>query len=375
MSDVVMSLYIGPVAPVPVSKAVINAFVSCEVQSKTEGPSGFQLVFEIDNNSPLHTIFMLASNNPIPLVRTVITVEMHGKQSVLMDGVITQHNVSPASSPGVSRMTVTGSDLTHVLSYLDFSFMRFPAMPDFARINLVLAKYAFLGLVPKVIPSVLIDVPVPTDRIPTQQGTDLAYIQSLADRVGYVFYTETTDTVGVSVAYWGPDVRIGKVQKPLNDDLDANRNVTSLSGSYDAQEAYIPLITIQNPQTKMPLTIPVPDFNPLNPPLGLIRPITLKTKNIYETAKYSPVQAAMIGMAKAAQSAVRVLKMTGSLDVLAYGSLLMARRLVYVRGSSPAFNGIHYVESVTTTFKEGELKQDFQLSRDGLLSTVNRVSA
>lgn len=375
MSEIVMSLYIGPVAPIPVSKAVINAFVSCEVRSSTTDASGFQLVFEIDNNSPLHTLFMLASNNPIPLVRTVIAVEMNGKKNVLIDGVITEHSVSPGDSPGVSRMTITGEDLSKVLDYIDFSFMRYPAMPDFVRVNLVLAKYAFLGLIPKVIPSVLIDVPIPTDRIPTQQGKDLAYIQSLAEKVGYVFYIEPTDTVGSSVAYWGPDVRFGNVQKPLNDDLDASRNVTSLTGTYNSQGAFIPLITIQNPQTKLPITIPVPDVNPLNPPLGIIRPITLNTQNIYETAKYSPVQAAMIGMAKAARSAVRALKMTGSLDVLSYGSLLKARRLVYVRGASPAFNGVHYVESVTTTFKEGELKQNFQLSRDGLLSTVSKVSA
>ncbi|WP_232312678.1 hypothetical protein [Enterovibrio coralii] len=278
MSDVVMSLYIGPVAPVPVSKAVINAFVSCEVKNNTQGPSAFQLVFEVDNNSPLHTVFLLSAGNPIPLVRAVIAVEMFGKTSVLIDGVITDHSVNPGSGPGVSRLTITGEDLTRVLDYIDFSFMRYPAMPDFARINLVLAKYAFLGIIPKVIPSVLIDVPVPTQRIPNHQGTDLQYIQSLAERVGYVFYMNPTNTVGVSEAYWGPDVRIGKVQRPLNDDLDAHRNVMSLTGSVDTQSAEIPIVTIVNPQTKVPISIPVPDVNPLNPPLGLVRPIPLGTR-------------------------------------------------------------------------------------------------
>ncbi|MFS1877060.1 hypothetical protein [Enterovibrio norvegicus] len=373
MSDVVMSLYIGPVAPVPVTKAVIHAFVSCEVRSVTTGKSGFQLVFEIDNNSPLHTVFLLSANNPIPMVRTVIAVEMFGKKSVLMDGVVTDHAVSPGAVPGVSRLTLTGEDLSRVLDYIDFSFMRYPAMPDFARINLVLAKYAFMGLIPKVIPSVLIDVPVPTQRIPAHQGTDLKYIMSLADRVGYVFYIEPTDQVGVSVAYWGPDVRLGKIQKPLNDDLDAHRNVVSLSGSVDTQSAVLPTITIMNPQTKVPITLPVPDVNPLNPPLGIVRPIPLQEAPITGTAKYSPVQAALVGLAKAAKSAVRAVKMTGTLDVLAYGSLLEARKNVSVRGAGHAFNGLHYVDSVTTTLSEGELKQTFELRRDGLLSTVSRV--
>ncbi|WP_283131927.1 hypothetical protein [Enterovibrio norvegicus] len=196
---------------------------------------------------------------------------------------------------------------------------------------------------------------------------------SLADRVGYVFYIEPTDQVGVSVAYWGPDVRLGKIQKPLNDDLDAHRNVVSLSGSVDTQSAVLPTITIMNPQTKVPITLPVSDVNPLNPPLGIVRPIPLQKAPITGTAKYSPVQAALVGLAKAAKSAVRAVKMTGTLDVLAYGSLLEARKNVSVRGAGHAFNGLHYVDSVTTTLSEGELKQTFELRRDGLLSTVSRV--
>ncbi|WP_028022110.1 hypothetical protein [Enterovibrio calviensis] len=374
MSDVVMSLYIGPVAPVPVSKVVINAFISCEVSAKTRDKSGFQLVFEIDNNSPLHTVFLLSAGNPIPLVRTVIAVEMFGRKSVLMDGVVTDHRVSPGSAPGVSRLTLTGEDLSRVLDYIDFSFMRYPAMPDFARINLVLAKYAFLGLIPKVIPSVLIDVPVPTQRIPSHQGTDLQYIMSLAERVGYVFYIEPTDKVGVSTAYWGPEVKVGVPQRPLNDDFDAHRNVLTLSGSVDTQSAVVPMVKIQNPQTKLPITIPIPDVNPLNPPLGVLRPIPLRLGDpITGVAKYSPVQGALIGLAKAAKSAARAVKMSGTLDVLAYGALLEARKPVTVRGAGAAFNGLHYVEAVTTTMSEGELKQQFELSRDGLLSTLSRV--
>lgn len=341
--------------------------------ANTQGPSVFQLVFEIDNDSPLHTVFLLSAGNPIPLVRTVVAVEMVGRQSVLIDGVITNHSVNPGSAPGVSRLTITGEDLSRVLDYIDFSFMRYPAMPDFARINLVLAKYAWLGLIPMVIPSVLIDVPIPTERIPSQQGTDLSYIQSLANRVGYVFYIEPTDKVGVSKAYWGPDVRIGKVQRPLNDDLDAHRNVSSLTGSVDTQSSKIPIVTIVNPQTKIPLSIPIPDVNPLNPPLGIVRPLPVGLAPIEGTAKYSPVQAALIGLAKAAKTAARAVKTNGTLDVLAYGSLLQARRLVSVRGAGAAFNGLHYVESVTTTLSEGTLSQSFELTRDGLLSTVRRV--
>ena len=58
-------------------------------------------------------------------------------------------------------------------------------MPDFARVALILAKYAPLGMVPLVIPSVLTDVPIPVDRIPVHKGKDYGYVKALAAEAGY----------------------------------------------------------------------------------------------------------------------------------------------------------------------------------------------
>ena len=40
----------------------------------------------------------------------------------------------------------------------------------------------------------------------------------------------------------------------------------------------------------------------------------------------------------------------------------------------PAFDGLYYVKSVTHKIKRGEYKQNFKLSRNGLVSTVPTVS-
>jgi hypothetical protein len=55
--------------------------------------------------------------------------------------------------------------------------------------------------------------------------------------------------------------------------------------------------------------------------------------------------------------------------------LLKARQLVGVRGAGMAFNGLYYVSSVTTKIKRGEIKQDFQLTRNGLISITPKVPA
>ena len=65
----------------------------------------------------------------------------------------------------------------------------------------------------------------------------------------------------------------------------------------------------------------------------------------------------------------------GTLDVMRYGRVLRSRMLVGVRGAGLAYDGLYYVNSVTHNIKRGEYKQNFSLSRDGLISNTPRVLA
>ncbi|HKR95334.1 MAG TPA: hypothetical protein VJW55_08240, partial [Candidatus Angelobacter sp.] len=129
LSGINLTLMIGPGIPVPVSEDVLNALTSVQVTSKTDGPSGFQLQFTIDKNSPLLTLFLLASGAQIPLVRVVIYVTMNGSPQVLIDGVMTDHQIAPGSGTQSPVLTITGEDLTRVMDYLTFTGIPYPAMP------------------------------------------------------------------------------------------------------------------------------------------------------------------------------------------------------------------------------------------------------
>src|SRR3712207_5462699 len=118
-----------------------------------------------------------------------------------MDGVLTNPQISSGSDPRHSRLTLTGEDLSALMDWLDLSGIPYPCMPPELRVVAILAKYAFLGVIPGVVPSVLIDTPIPVERIPQQRGTDLTYINYLADLVGYVFYMDPGPQPGMSVAY------------------------------------------------------------------------------------------------------------------------------------------------------------------------------
>ena len=79
----------------------------------------------------------------------------------------------------------------------------------------------------------------------------------------------------------------------------------------------------------------------------------------------------MVGrLLKGSNNAITV---SGKLDVSRYGRVLRSRMLVGVRGAGGAYDGFYYVDSVTHNIKRGEYKQDFRLSRDGLVSNTSRV--
>ncbi len=368
-----LTLMIGPAEPVPVSSDVIHALDSVKVISKATGTSGFELTFKISVQSPLQTLFLIGAGVSIPLVRVVIAVTVSGQTSVLMDGMMTGHSVSPDAKDGVTTLTITGEDLSRVMDYADFSGLPFPAMPPEAQVLACLAKYALFGVIPMVIPSVALDIPIPASQIMRQQGTDLKHIRRLADMVGYAFYVVPGPAVGSSVAYWGPQIKWGPVQPTLAIDADAATNVEYLSFSFNNEEKSLPILIIQEPITKAPIPIPVPDINPLVPPLGAVPPVPKQFPIISGVAKLPPARALLIGLAKDARASDAVTA-TGTLDVLRYGQVLTARSLVGLRGAGTAFDGLWYVNSVTHELKRGEYKEEFTLSRDGLISTIPSVA-
>lgn len=370
-----ITLMIGPAVPIPVPRDVLDALDQVQVESPAgETPSGFELTFSLSKRSPLHTLFLVSSGASIPIVRVVIVVTVGGKPEVLMDGIMTHHEVRAGSSGGPAQLVVKGKDLTALMNLIELDGIPYPAMPPAVRVLAVLAKYAALGVIPMVIPSVVEDLPIPVERIPRQQGTDYAYVAQLAQETGYVFYLDPGPLPGTSRAYWGPEIKVGTPQPALTTDMDAHTNVESLSFSLDKEAKEIPVVFVQNSATKAPIPIPIPDITPLNPPLGLVPPLPARLTLLSDTAKFSPPQALMTGLAYASRHADAVAG-TGSLDVVRYGRVLKSRQLVGVRGAGAAFDGLYFVKSVTHTIKRGDYKQNFTLARNGLLSTLPSVPA
>ena len=369
-SELTLSLRIGASLQ-PVPREVIESLVSATVTVSTTGTSGFDLSFAVSKTSPLLTD-LLPNGYFDPPTRVILVATMGRTSIVLSDGVITFQEMVPSDEPGRSVLSIKGEDLTRMLDLVDLSGFPWPAMPAEARVALAVAKYIPLyGIVPVVMPSVLINVPNPLTMIPQQQGTDLTYIKTLAAQVGYVFFIQPGPLPGMNLAYWGPMLRTAipflPVPPPIAIDSDGRSNAESLQFSFDgfAKTQWVVLIKVD--PLPVPVPIPVPDVNPISPPLGQKQPLPLKISPIQGLAKYNPVQAAGIALAKAASTA-NVISGQGTLDVLRYGSILPARTLVEVRGAGITFDGQYFVDAVTHTIKPGSYKQSFTLSRNALIA-------
>lgn len=374
LKGIQLTLMAGPAVPTPVPRSVIDALVDVEVTVSTTHVSAFQLTFRLSQRSPLHSIFLLSGGSLPKVFRVVVIATLNGSPETLINGVVTDHQVTPGSGRDDAMLTVTGEDLTRVMDYIDFTGTPYPAMPPEARVAVIVAKYAALGLTPKIVPTIVRDFDSPLDHVAHHQGTDLCYLKQLAHDVGHIFYLEPGSGPLSTTAYWGPEIQLGAPQPALSLNMGVHTNVEALNFRFDNANAVQPLVTIQEPVTKLPIPIPVPDISALSLPLGLVPLIRNRLDREDDTAHLTPTKAILRGAAKATQSSNGV-KATGIVDVLRYGSILKPHRLVGVRGVGTAFNGLYHVDSVTHRISQGQYKQDFTLSRNGLISTVPRVSA
>ena len=354
-----MQMYLGPTLPLPAPFEVADALLDLQVTNNDRQRDGFQMRFRLGKDSPLDYGLLLAGAFDPP-ARVSLVIFFGVLPHVLINGVITSHQLVPSNKPGESTLVVTGEDIS-VLLDLDERSETFPNQPDSVIAARVLLNYASKGLVPLIAPTT--DVPLIVERLPNQQGTDLAFLQTLAHRNGYVFYTEPT-LPGVTTAYWGPENRLGIPQPALTVNMGAFTNVDSpINFSLDALGPATPTITIFEPFTGLAFEVPAPSLT--RPPLSRRAVPSLRTTRSRDAANLNPLVAAQRALASETDSADAVTA-TGELDAVRYGQILQARRLVGVRGVGQTYDGLYYVRQVTHRIKRGEYKQSFKLSREGL---------
>jgi hypothetical protein len=368
------TILIGPELPLPVPQPVLETLESIEVTHSADEHSGFQIVFKAVRTRAAFLDYALFANPQFRAGnRVIIAVTFGAIPFVLMDGIITNQQLTPPQGSNPAALTLTGEDISIKMD-LEEKSVEHPAQPEMVIALKIIASYARYGLIPLVIPPLAIDVPLPTDRIPVQQATDLKYLTDLATRNAYVFYISPGPVIGTNTAYWGPPIRVGIPQRALTVDMGPDTNVESISFENNATEARTVTGQVQDRQTNQ--KIPIMTFLTTRPPLALnlpfLNPSTTRVERFRAESGQTAAQA--MSQAQAATDAsMDTVKVEGELNAASYGMPLMARGLVGLRGVGFSYDGFYYVKKVTHAIKPGEYKQKFTLVREGTGSTVPAV--
>lgn len=378
LSTVRLGLYLGKGKPSKANATVMKAVQQVSVQlSETAGDQGFSITFNAERGHLAWQDYSLLQEPSLtPGNRAVITLTLNATPHVLMDGIITQVQVTPQQGTQAGTITVTGQDLSTLLNLVDLN-VTLPIPSVTGVVGLILAKYTPLGLVPKIIPPIKEALYGPTEKLHFQEGTDLEYLQSLATKNGYIFAIRPGPTPGVSQAYWGPLVKLGAVQRALSVDMGHNTNVESLNFEYDTLKPRQVYGLVAKPN--VPVPVPILGLTNINPPpvakqspFISNQPLIKKERLGYKGTDL--VEAYLQAQATVDKSAGTVVAVSGTLDGLRYGDILRAPGLVGLRGAGQTYDGLYYVKSVSHTISPGQYQQQFSLGREGLGSTTERVT-
>ena len=357
-----LKLLIGPTIPIPAPAPLIDALQSIEVTNTDEGRDGFQITFTV-GRSGVKEMFdypLLKEMLVNTFIRIIVKISIGTLERVLIDGIITNHELNPSSDPGQSILTITGEDIS-IMMDMEEKSETYPNQPDTAIVTKIILSYAQYGLVPIIIPPDFIDVPSTTDRVPSQQGTDLEYIKSLSRLRDYTFYIEPTSTIGINNAYWVPTkfLLAGVPQKALSINMGGDTNVTSINFQQDALKPAVVEGSIQDKFTN--LKIPLRISSGLRPTLSIpplsANPDNVRVRKLRDTSGLGVLQALSRIQAEVDKSSDMVTA-SGELDAGRYGSILLARKLVALRGAGKTYDGVYYVKRVTHKIKRGQYLQN-----------------
>lgn len=367
-----LTLLIGPTVAVPAPRQLTEALHSVEVTHSDDQRSGFQISFRLGRSGAFDLLGYALLSSPLikPFNRVILVVAFNATPRVLIDGFITNAQFSPSNEPGASTLTLTGEDVSLMLDMKEKSAQH-PAQDETVIALKLIASYAQYGLIPIVIPPLMIDPPIPLERIPVQQGTDLQYLKEMAKRYGYVFYITPGPAPFTNTAYWGPPIRAGIPQSALTINMGPSTNVNSIQFQNNALAPTTVSGYVQDRMTNT--SMPVETFASLRIPLATMPAWLMNLPNVRSTQFRQGGLNVMQAYARAqgtTESSGDVVTATGELDALRYGSLLQPRNLVGLRGAGYLHDGLWYVKRVTHSIRKEEYKQSFTLAREGLGSTT-----
>lgn len=357
-----LTLLIGESVPTPVPVKLSEALKDVEVTHRDDGPSGFQLRYQIGRSGPFDLRDYGLLSNPLlrPFNRVIVIVRFAIAPQVLMDGIITDVQLTPNDQPGADILTITGEDVS-VMMDLEEQSRPFPAFPDYVAVTQIISSYAQYGLIPPTPPANpdAVSPTNPFEQIRQQPAnmTDRAYLKNLADMYGFVFYITPGPAPGANTVHWGPPERLSIPQSALSVKMGPFTNVDSINFRFNAMSPQRVRYTERGQSDTVSSRSPARSIPPL-------------ARNVAEARRLINLTGFSCRAATQARGAVDqsfddTVTATGELNTIRYNGVLQPRSVVGLRGAGDSYDGVYYVKNVTHRISKGSYTQSFTLTRDG----------
>lgn len=373
-----LELWLGGLVPAPAPDAVMRQLKSAEITCSACAPGRFRLTFRIDRSLGVLADFQLLDSGLVDAWnRVIIMVRLGARRTILIDGFITTQDLAFDKAAGAAQLVIAGEDISIAMDRVQIS-LEYPQLADSLIAELVLVKYAALGVIPEVIPTPLDITPIELQRTPQQNATDRAFLQQLADRNGCWFAVRPGPEPLMNVARWGPPLNADRVQPPLSIDLGAATNVEKVSFALDAAAPVQMLGIVQDTLSELDLPLATVLSSRL-PPLATSPALDaiglMQRRELYTDPRYGYLQALNEAQVRTDTSSQDVLKVSGEVDTARYGAVIETQGLIDLRGAGTRYDGRYRIEQVTHSLVLGEYRQSFALAREGTGSTIAQVAA
>lgn len=276
----------------------------------------------------------------------------------LFKGQVMEVRCALSSEPNQSTVDVVAMDPTALMD-LEEVIKEWPNMADSAIASNIFGQYNFTPDVDQTQPTRQVD-----DETVIQRGTDIKFLQQLAERNGFECYVETTD-VGTTGHFHAPRLG-GQPQAVLGVALGDSTTVTAFSGRYEmlkATSASIAQVDVSSQQTQNSQITSASltqlggtsTVGTANPRVTLLSGTGLSDPGAMQTYAQAYVDRSSWAITADGEAQTAVL-----------GKVLRAKNLVLVTGAGSVFSGNYYVLRVLHVFSPDGYVQKFTLRRNAV---------
>jgi phage protein D len=360
MGQIAYTLYIdGQPAP----PELISVIQQLEVEDHADMADMVRLSVAISIRDGCGSWNVVDENTFQRLTRLRIDVNVgSGKTEPLIEAYVIETNADFANQPGQSVLNVVAMEPTVKMS-LKEKVRPWPNMADSDIAEEILSSpdYKFDPVVDPTQPS-----RDELDHTEMQRGTDIQFLQALAQRNGYECYVELNPETGLVEGHFHKPRLNQQPQGVLSVNMGDATNVNSFHARSDmlkpvtAQAANVDVHSkedqsgnsdeLGNQELGSNSTVPSDDS----------RQVLLSGTGLAQSGELQTAAQAIVDQSSWAITA------EGDVNTVAYGDVLRAKRPIMVRGAGQQFSGTYYVERVLHTFTGDGYTQHFSLRRNAI---------